>query len=284
MLSTTSVSPTQQTLLGIGDAEVATGGLWLYYDTSSGKLELVITNSSTKLNAASGAAQSALSNMYADNTWQWVGLKREGDVYTVYINGIQVIQSTIAGTSLGAKTLYVGQIPGRNGTIGNFRANEQGQFHVDNVRLRNKAVTPTVPSDVSALPTTGAFGFTYDWTDDAWFTTNNNRYDLVDFDGYALKVDKNADAARLGSVSTQTNTGIAFTRTAVSPVTGVSLTMQNTGYSLSEAGFQSLDFDDAATTMSEGTQTLTYTQDIWSSRTATVPSPGSQKLKCICCC
>ena len=276
--STTSVSPTQQTLLGIGDAEEGTGGLWLYYDTSSGKLELVITNSSTKLNAAGGAAQSALSNMYADNTWQWVGLKREGDVYTVYINGIQVIQSTTAGTSLGAKTLYVGQFPGRSGTIGNFRANEQGQFHVDNVRLRNKAVTPTVPSDVSALPTTGAFGFTYDWTDDAWFTTNMNRYDLVDFDGYALKVDKNADAARLGSVSTQTNTGIAFTRTAVSPVTGVSLTMQNTGYSLSEAGFQSLDFDDAATTMSEGTETLTYTQDIWSSRTATVPSPGSQKL------
>ena len=53
---------------------------------------------------------------------------------------------------------------------------------------------------------------------------------------------------------------------------------RNTGYSLSEAGFQSLDFDDAATTMSEGTETLTYTQDIWSSRTATVPSPGSQKL------
>ena len=113
------------------------------------------------------------------------------------------------------KTLYVGNILGRNGTLGNFRANEQGQFHVDNVRLRNKAVTPTVPSDVSALPTTGAFGFTYDWTDDAWFTTNMNRYDLIDFDGFALKVDKNADAARLGSVSTQTNTGIAFTRTAV---------------------------------------------------------------------
>ena len=276
--STTSVSPTQQSLIAIGDAEVATGGLWLYYDTSSGKLELVITNSSTKLNSAGGAAQSALTNMYADNTWQWIGLKREGDVYTVYVNGIQVIQSTTAGTSLGAKTLYIGQIPGRNGTIGNFRANEQGQFFVDNLRLRNRAVTPTVPSDVSALPTTGAFGFTYDWTDDAWFTTNMNRYDLIDYDGFALKTDKNADAARLGTISTQTNTGIGFTRTAVSPVTGVSLTMQNTGYALSEAGFQSLDFDDASTSMVEGTETITYTQDIWSSRTATVPSPGSQKL------
>ena len=69
----TSVSPTQQTLIAIGDAEVATGGLWLYYDISGGKLELAITNSSTKLNSASGAAQSALSNMYADNTWQYIG-------------------------------------------------------------------------------------------------------------------------------------------------------------------------------------------------------------------
>ena len=274
----TSVSPTQQTLIAIGDAEVATGGLWLYYDISGGKLELAITNSSTKLNSASGAAQSALSNMYADNTWQWIGLKREGNVYTVFVNGIQVIQSTIAGTSLGSKDLYIGQIPGRNGTIGNFRANEQGQFFVDNLRLRNRAVTPTVPSDVSALPTVGAFGFAYSWTDTAWFTTNNNRYDLIDFEGFALKSDKNADASRLGAITTGTNTGIGFTRTAVSPVTGSTLTIQNTGYTLSEAGFQSLDFDDAAISMSEGTQTLTYTQDIWSSRTATVPSPGSQKL------
>ena len=45
------------------------------------------------------------------------------------------------------------------------------------------------------------------------------------------------------------------------------------------AGFQSLDFDDATTTMSQDTESLTYTQDVWSSRTATVPSPGSQKLK-----
>ena len=274
----TSVSPTQQTLIGIGDAEVATGGLWLYYDISGGKLELVITNSSTKLNSASGAAQSALSNMYADNTWQFVGLKREGNIFTVYVNGIQVIQSTIAGTSLGSKDLYIGQYPGRSGTIGNFRANEQGQFFVENLRLRNRAVTPTVPTDVSALPTAGAFGFAYSWTNTAWFTTNTNRYDLIDFEGFALKSDKDADAARIGTISTGTNTQIGFTRTAVTPVTGSTLTIQSTGYALSEAGFQSLDFDDATITMTEGTQTLTYTQDIWSSRTATVPSPGSQKL------
>ena len=149
--------------------------------------------------------------MYADNTWQFVGLKREGNIFTVYVNGIQVIQSTIAGTSLGSKDLYIGQYPGRSGTIGNFRANEQGQFFVENLRLRNRAVTPTVPTDVSALPTAGAFGFAYSWTNTAWFTTNTNRYDLIDFEGFALKSDKDADAARIGTISTGTNTQIGFT-------------------------------------------------------------------------
>ena len=84
---------------------------------------------------------------------------------------------------------------------------------------------------------------------------------------------------RLGDKATQTNTGIAFTRTAVTPVTGSTLTMNTTGYALGAVGLQSLDFDDATTTMTQDSETLTYTQDVWSSRTATVPSPGSQKLK-----
>ncbi|AGH26529.1 hypothetical protein CPPG_00213 [Cyanophage P-RSM1] len=277
--ATTAVSGiTQHSLIAIGDAEEATGGLWLYYDVSSGYLELVITNGSTKINSAGGAGQSSLNNMFADNTWQFIGLKREGNIFTVYVNGIQAIQSTVPNTALGSKHLYVGQIPGRSTTAGNFRVNEQGQFHVDNFRLRNRAVTPTVPSDVTAFPTTGAFGLSYSWTDTAWFTTNLNRYDFIDYDGFALKADKNADVVRLGTVSTQTNTQLGFTRTAVTPVVGSTLTMSNTGYGLSEAGFQSLDFDDASLSMTQGSENLTYTQDVWSSRTATVPSPGSQKL------
>ena len=276
--SLTGGSITQHTLLAIGDAEEATGALWLYYDVSSGYLELKVTNSTTKLNSAGGAGQSSLNNMFADNTWQFIGLKKEGNVFTVYVNGIQAIQSTVPTTALGSKHLYVGQIPGRSGSAGNFRINEQGQFHVDNFRLRNRAITPTVPSDVSAFPTAGGFGLQYTWTNTAWFTTNLNRYDLIDYDGFSLKIDKNADAARIGTVSTQTNTQLGFTRTAVTPVTGSTLTMQNTGYALSEAGFQSLDFDDATINMTPATETLTYTQDVWSSRTATVPSPGSQKL------
>ena len=48
---------------------------------------------------------------------------------------------------------------------------------------------------------------------------------------------------------------------------------------LGGTGIQSLDFDDATTRCLKILKHSTYTQDVWSSRTATVPSPGSQKLK-----
>ncbi len=274
----TSLSQTIQTIFAIGDAEDATGGLWLYYDTSSGNLELKVTNSSTKLNAAGSALQSGSSTMYANNTWQFISLVKNGNVFTAYVNGIQALTGTIASTALGSKDLYIGNIPGRTATPGQFRVNEQGQYFVDNLRLRNRAITPTVPTDVTAFPTAGAFAFAYTWTDTAWFTTNLNQYDYIDYTGWGIKVDKNADAARIGTYALQTNTQVGFIRTNVTPVTGSTLTIVSTGLNLGDAGFQNLDFDDATTTMSQDTETLTYTQDVWSSRTATVPSPGSQKL------
>ena len=69
-------SQTQQTLIAIGDATLSTGGLWLYYDISSGELQLVVTANGTALNSASGALQSAVTTMFADNTWQFVALTK----------------------------------------------------------------------------------------------------------------------------------------------------------------------------------------------------------------
>jgi len=269
---------TEHTLFSIGDAADATGGLWLYYDVGDGKLSLVVTNSSTSINSGT-AVQSTQTTMFADNTWQFIGLKKEGSSYTVYVNGISVITATLTGTNFASKDLLIGQISGRDGTTGSFRVNEQGQYIADNLRLRNRAVDPTAPSDITVLPTAGAIAINYSYTDTAWFTTNLNRYDYIDYAGFGIKIDKNADAARLGDKAVQTNTGIGFTRTAVTPVTGSALTISPTGYAMGAAGLQSLDFDDATTTMTQDSETLTYTQDVWSSRTATIPSPGSQKLK-----
>jgi len=272
-------SQTQETLLSIGDATDLTGGLWLYYDIATGYLELVVTNNTTAINSASSALQSSLTTMYADNTWQFVGLKKEGNVFTGYINGIQVFTGTISNTLFAQKDLLIGNISGKSGVAAQFRSNEQGQYYIDNLRLRNRAITPTVPSDVVALPTSGAFGLTYDWTDDTWFANNITQYDYIDYVGFGLKTDKDSDTVRIGALGVKTNTQISLTRETITPVTGNTLTVTNVGYALGETGLQTLDFNEATTTHILDQETLTQSQDIWSSRNATVPSPGSQKVK-----
>ena len=272
-------SQTQQTLLSIGDATDTTGGLWLYYNMSSGELELVVTNSTTALNAAGSGAQSTQTDLFADDSWQFIGLKKEGDTFTAYVNGIEVINGTTSSTSLENKDLHIGNIPGKNGTTGQFASNYQGQYYVDNLRLRNRSVVPSVPTDVTNLPPTSTFAFAYDWVDDAWFTTNMSQYDYIDYIGWGIKSDKNSDSERLGNIESLTNTGIAFTRTAVTPVLGSTLVVSNIGYALGAEGLQSLDYEDASVDLVSDTLTLSYANDTWSSRTATVPSEGSRRVK-----
>ena len=145
--------------------------------------------------------------------------------------------------------------------------------------MRNRAVVPSVPSDITTLPPVASYGLTFDWVDDAWFTNHLNKYDYIDYNGIGLKIDKDAQAARIGTITTFTNTQLSLTRTAISPVTGSTLTLGNVGLSLGDAGFQSLDYDDATIAYTEATESMTYAQDTWSSRTGTVPSPGSTKVK-----
>ncbi len=278
-ITNNAIGATKHTIFSIGDAEDATGGLILYYDTfgsgvNNGKLGLAITNTSTKLNAASGALYSTLTNMFVDDSWQTIGITKNGDAYTVYVNGISVITGTQTTTSFANKDIHFGNQPGWNGTTGEFRADEQGQFYLNHVRLRNRLITPTVPSDITALPPTDTFALGYTWTDTAWFTSNIQRYDYIDQRGFGLKTDKNSDAARIGTFTTS-----KLTRTTGSTaITTTGGTVSVTGYTLGDIGFQSLDYDQATTTMNADTEALTYSNDIWSSRTATVPSPGSQKL------
>ena len=272
-------SQTQQTLIAIGDATLSTGGLWLYYDIASGEMQLVVTANGTALNSASGSLQSTVTTMFADNTWQFVALTKSAGQFTAYVNGIQVLQGTIDNTAFQNQNLYIGNIPGKSGTLNQFRSNEQGQYFVDNLRVRNRAVTPTVPNDVTNYPIAGEFSEGFTWTDTTWFSTYTNKYDYIDYVGWGLKIDKNSDAARLGTQTVQTNTQVGFTRTAIVLQTGLALNVNNTGFGLAEAGFQNLDFDDADTAMTQDSDSLSYLQDVWSSRTATVPSPGSQKLR-----
>jgi hypothetical protein len=277
-----TLSQSQQTLIGIGSAQDTTGGLWLGYDTSgangSGSLQLVISNNTTRLDAASGLS-STLTNMYAQNTWQVITLTKNGTNFKAFVNGIQVLDGNVTNTSFANKDIYIGNQMGWGTNATDFSAAYQGQFYVDHLVLKNRFVTPTVPSDITALPTVGGFGLTFDWVDDAWFTTNLNRYDYIDYVGAGIKVDKDSEDNKTGSIGVLTNTQVNLVRDALTPVTGVSLTVSNNGYSLGGEGFQSLDFNDANTTHAQDTESLEISQDIWGSRTATIPAPGSQKVK-----
>ena len=233
---------------------------------------MVITNSTTQLINGSGQSSSQ-NNMYADNSWQTVAVRKEGNVFKAFINNIEVISGTLSNTSFGSKDLYFGNQIGFGATAVDFNQNYQGQFFIDNIRLRNRAVTPTVPSDITTLPPVASYAFDYAWTDTAWWTNNITRYDYIDYVGWGLKVDKNADASRLGDKGLQTNTQFGFVRTAVTPVTGSVLTIGEGDFALGDMGLQTLDFDDADAPMTQDTESLTYTNDLWSSRTATVPSP-----------
>jgi len=271
-------SQTQHTLLAVGDASGATGGIWLYYDVSTGKLNLVITENTTPINSAVTSLQSGLSNMFADNSWQFIGIKKTGSTFAAYVNGNVVFSGSVANVTLANKDLHIGNIPGRDGVAGTFRSNEQGQFYADNIRLKNRALNPSVPSDVTAYPANGQFAQAYAWTDTAWFTTNTQQYDYIDYEGFTLKVDKNSDSDRLGTITERTNTKIGFVRTAGS-LSSFDLTNTTSDYTLGAVGLQTLDYNDVSTSLAQDTETLEPVVDLWSSRTATVPSPGSQKLK-----
>ena len=277
-----TLSQAQQTLIGIGGAQDTTGGLWLGYDTSgaggSGALQLIISNNTTRLDSASGLS-SALTSMYAENTWQVITLTKNGTNFKAFVNGIEVLDGNVTNTSFANKDVYIGNQMGWGATATDFSAAYQGQFYIDHLVLKNRFVTPTVPSDITSLPTVGAFGLTFDWVDDAWFTTNLNRYDYIDYVGAGIKVDKDSEPNKIGTIGVLTNTQISLVRDAQTPVTGATLTVSNSGYSLGGEGFQSLDFNDANTTHAQDTESLEISQDIWGSRTATIPAPGSQKVK-----
>ncbi len=274
----------QQTLFSIGDASDTTGGLWLYYNTdgsaNDGRIEMAVTNSSTAFSGAT-AATGTNTGLFANDTWQLISLKKEGTSFKVYVNGLEQISATISDTSLGSKDIHIGNVPGFP-SAGGFVEDNQGQFFIDSLRIRNRAVAVTAPSDFGnplALPTASAVALTHVFTDTDWFTQQHDRYDYIDFEGFGLKIDKNADDVRRGTFNSNTETNYGFTRTSVTPVTGFEMTVVSTGYALAELGLQSLDLSTATTSMTQDSVTLTYSRDNWSSRTATVPSPGSQKLK-----
>jgi hypothetical protein len=273
-----TLSQADQTICGIGTAQEGTGGLWLGYNIASGELQLVTANNATQLQNGSGVSSSQ-TNMYADNSWQHIALSKEGNSVKVYVNTVLVINASITNTAWGNKNLYFGNQEGFGATATDYNSAYQGQFFIDNIRIRNRPLVPTAPSDFASLPPATILAFAHTWVDTAWFTNNITKYDYIDYKGFGLKVDKNADAARLGDQGIQTNSQVKFTRTAIVPVLGTNATVSNVTYALGDSGLQNLDYNEADSNHTDALGSITYSTDVWSSRNATIPAPGSQKVQ-----
>ena len=274
---TNTLSQSYQTLVGIGGAQDADGGLWLGYDTATGYLQLAVANNAATIQSSTPVS-STVNSLYADNTWAFYAIQKSGNFFRVYINGIEVVSGNIPNTALNNKSLYIANQPGWGTGAADFTDDYQGQFFIDNLRLKNRATTITVPSDVTVLPTSGAFAINYTWQNTQWFTDYLKRYDYINYKAAGIKVDKTNLAGYTGDFTLRPNTQVNPVRTNID-FNISTLSPAVTTFQIGGSGIQSLDYSESTLIGVHNTEVLGYTQDILFSRTATIPSPGSQKVK-----
>ena len=179
---------------------------------------------------------------------------------------IAVTKSFVGGTSpIGTYTLYVNgssvasfqmttNVNPTSIVIGNAAPYYSHPLYVDSFRYSNTNIVYT------SVP-----------------TADFSAYEYSKSKGQLLKFDRNADADRVGNINLTNNTD--FTRTLISNsnFTSSNLTVVNETYPLGAEGFQILDYTDTVSFLTQDFHIPTDTFDQWSSRTATVPSPGGRK-------
>jgi hypothetical protein len=153
----------------------------------------------------------------------------------------------------------------------------------------------TISESVDMNPTTIEFGSTTSYTswpmriDEIRYSNYSIAYSglasipaaaLTPYDygtpkSYTIKLDKNSDSVRLGDIEYQ-NANLEISRSLYT-LNKISLETNTSDYILSSEGFQVLDFTDVLSFLDQNTQTITNTLDTWSTRTATIPSPGGRK-------
>ena len=270
----TNLSQTHHTVFAITDDAQQNGGVMLLIDVANFDLELYAANSTTPLDTVSPA--SSTGSIVTQDRWHHIAVTRTGDDFKVYFNGTEVISATSADVPTGDRELYVGNVPGLV-TTGVFEQAMQASFAIDNIRLRNRIIdTFTLPSDIASATTEN-----YTFTDTAYFTAYTAKYDYIDYIGDYIKSDKNVDSVRLGTFPSQGSnfSGYKQVRSAATANLPSTLTLGSGDWAVGASGLQVLDLNNATTAHVVDEVSSTFAQDIWSSRTATVPAPGSQKVK-----
>jgi hypothetical protein len=166
--------------------------------------------------------------------------------YTVYVNGTQYSQRT-SSVNINPAQIDFGST---TGTASN-------PTRVDDIRLSNYVVSYSGSAPTSA-------------------------YAVVDYgqaSGFIFKTDKNADTERLGTI-TLTDHGYTISRTTSSSVSSsIDSSSVVSNYILGSEGLQILDFNYAISALTQDFGIPSVVSDLWSSRTATIPTVGGSKIK-----
>ena len=195
-------------------------------------------------------------NVIDVNQWNYIHLTKDGTTYTLFVDGTEVCQATAPGITLG--NFWVANAP-TSGTT--FSQDYQFAGFIDGIKLSDRVLVETTP------------------TTTAQYTAYYSRVDYIPGQGILHKMDKVSSADRVGTFTTETS-NIVFTKTESSNVVrSLPLTTTITGYALASEGYQVLDYNDVASGLTQDTATITQHTDIWATRTATIPSPGSKKVK-----
>ena len=234
-------------LLSLTDG-TTTLNVLLFADSSApstnGKLRLDITGS-----AANYSTQTNATTLLT-GTYRHLAVTKTYSssvaTYTVYFNGSQYAQVT-SSTNLNPTSFSSGSTTAYNSTA----------IKVDDIRYSDYSINYSTTS----VPTVA-----------------HSIFDYGESKGFIVKFDKNADAERMGTI-TLSNCGLTLTRANSTISTIISSSPTNSNYTLGSEGIQILDFGIVSSTLTQNTHLQTSVSDKWSSRTATIPSPGGRKLK-----
>jgi len=233
-------------LLSLTDG-TTTLNVLLFADSSApstnGKLRLDITGSAANYSTQTNAT-SLLTGTYR-HLAVTKSFSSSVATYTVYLNGSQYAQVT-SSTNLNPTSFSSGSTTAYNSSA----------IKVDDIRYSDYLINYST----TAVPTVA-----------------HSIFDYGESKGFIIKFDKNADAERMGTI-TLSNCGLTLARanSTISTITTPSTTIST--YQIGSEGIQVLDFNYTTSYLTQDYHLQTSVSDKWSSRTATIPSPGGRKL------
>ena len=206
-------------------------------------------------------AISTVNNIIINNIgYVHIALTKNANVYKLYANGVEISTGTISLTYPTTAKIYLGNSPNWTGAATGFAVNTQGSFNVDGFRITDRVRQVIVPSTT------------------ADFNTYLQKYHYAEDCGLIIKTDKNVDTSRQGDFI-GTNTNWHFNTAAYTYGNVVDQATNPLTLTLASEGLQVLDYNDANSTLTLDSETISSATDVWSTRTATIPAIGGRKVK-----